>query len=427
MKSNQKIQPVKINDLYLWTENPRDPVDLDSSDYDIIKRAIQDENSKWDLPKLIKEMGSYYDFSEIPTVVKVNEKFVVYDGNRRIAILKYLQNKQLYFNLGGGLFFNDEPKELRELEEISCNVCDKETALTNIERKHINNGSWKELERDYFLHVHRNVEKSLFLRFDEQTGIISKYPEMNKRFVKDEVLTEKNLAEIGIRLNQEKGLVSNYQEQDIKEIIFKIVSLIENKSITTRENRGELKGPLLEKYPDLKDKLDSFDEKKETNILKIVNDDNGSQKSKRKTPITKDNNILFGKTLSLQSGAVNDLYRAISEIYDRNKFNDAVLPIIGMSLRLIIEVAARVYYRNIGENEKASNDQACEDFLKEAKKNMEQSHKNSVTLTGDWISSGHNLKAILDKYAHGNITSKRGDILKNSFIVADILEYHFKK
>ena len=54
---NQKIQNIKVSDLYLWTENPRDPIDTSLSDVDVIKRAIQNNQNKWDLQKLLNRNG----------------------------------------------------------------------------------------------------------------------------------------------------------------------------------------------------------------------------------------------------------------------------------------------------------------------------------------------------------------------------------
>jgi hypothetical protein len=91
----QKIQNIKISELNLWTENPREPIDINSTDFDIISRAVNDQKNKWDLQGLINKMGKFYDFSELPTIVEINKKYIVYDGNRRIAVLKYLQNADL--------------------------------------------------------------------------------------------------------------------------------------------------------------------------------------------------------------------------------------------------------------------------------------------------------------------------------------------
>lgn len=417
--AQQEIQTIKISDLHLWSENPRDPVDASSTDFDIIKRAIADNPLKWSLQKLIEEMGSHYDFSELPTVVSVDGKSIVYDGNRRIAVLKYLQNENLYSSLGGGLFFKLEPKELRELTKIPCNVCDKDTALTNIERKHSTNGSWGVLEREYFRDVHRGHAKSVFLRIDEQTKLITNNPSLNKRFVKDEVLTKKNLNQIGFDVDEERGVVSNYSEKDAKEIFEKIPLLIEDKAVTTRDNRGELKKILIEKYPELKKKLMSFDSSKKNSVLNVQS--NSVQQRMRKTPVSRTSDEIFGRTLILESGKVNDLYRALVDIDVQTKGDDAVLPFVGMALRLLIEIAARVHYKD------NTDDQIAKKFLKDAKSHLSQSDKNHLSLTDDWLSDKTNLNAILQKYAHGTILYTREGILATSRIVADILEHYFKK
>src|ERR1700743_3719139 len=94
--AQQVIQTIKVSDLRLWSENPRDPVDVKSTDQDILKRALEGNYTKWNLQKMLQEMGSYYDLSELPTVVYVEGRPVVYDGNRRVAVLKYVQNENLY-------------------------------------------------------------------------------------------------------------------------------------------------------------------------------------------------------------------------------------------------------------------------------------------------------------------------------------------
>ena len=84
----QEILNIKLEDLVLWTENPRDPITPDSNDQDVANKALQDKDNKWNLSKLVAEMGDFYDFSEIPTVVMEKGKPVVYDGNRRVLLGK---------------------------------------------------------------------------------------------------------------------------------------------------------------------------------------------------------------------------------------------------------------------------------------------------------------------------------------------------
>lgn len=66
----QEILNIKLEDLVLWTENPRDPITPDSNDQDVANKALQDKDNKWNLSKLVAEMGDFYDFSEIPTVIE---------------------------------------------------------------------------------------------------------------------------------------------------------------------------------------------------------------------------------------------------------------------------------------------------------------------------------------------------------------------
>jgi hypothetical protein len=70
----QEVRLIDIKELVLWTENPRDPIDENAADQDIVDRALEDVLNKWSLGKLAKEMGDYYDFSELPTVVYHNKK-----------------------------------------------------------------------------------------------------------------------------------------------------------------------------------------------------------------------------------------------------------------------------------------------------------------------------------------------------------------
>lgn len=428
--NTQKIKKIKVENLNLWTENPRDPVDPNFTDYEIIKKAITDDSKKWNLRKLIQEMGDYYDLSELPTVVKIKGEYVIYDGNRRIAVLKYLQNKELYQSLGGGLFPELEPEELRGLKEIPCNVCDIETALINIERKHINSGSWGPIEREYFLHKHRGQDKSLFLKFEEQTSdSISENSKMNKRFVKEEVLTEKNLNDIGFAVDDNGNLVSNYSDDVAKDVVDGIIFIISKDKISTRKNRGKLKETLLSEKSELKNKIQEFNNKEKKAKLNIETEK--SEKKQRKTNITQINDQIFGKSLTLREGKVNDLYSAIAIIYEQNKKNRKklriILPITGMSLRLILDVAAREYYKNKGE-EKLKEDQVYKSFLKIAKKELKnQEDINYLSLTNDWLSDKFNIDGILAKYAHGNINTSNDDILKMSAVIADILELYFKK
>lgn len=427
--TKQEIKYIKLTDLNLWSENPREPIEGNYSDFEIISNAIDNKNEKWNLQKLILDMGSYYDISELPTVVLSNSKFIVYDGNRRIAILKYLQNEQEYLSKGFQLNYKNAD-DLLNLIEIPCNLCDSKTALNNIERKHINNGTWKSLERDYFLHIHRGNEKSDFLWLDEQTGIISRNKYLNQRFVKEEVLNNENLKKIGFNFEPNKGFTSNYTDEQTKEIFKQIEKVVIEKKISTRNNRGKLLEPLFENEPKLKEFVAPYNKAKKTYRLNSEIEPIQKEIPKtvsKKTPITKENEFIFGGTLELKKGKVNDLYRAIVTIHETHKKDKTVLPIIAMSLRLLLEVAARVHFKNEVDN--SNNDQIYKKFLKKARTEMEmiQETTNLFALTQGWLSKNTDIDGLLGKYAHANIGIIEGDIIKSSEVVGDIIKFYFKK
>ncbi|MDR0950837.1 MAG: hypothetical protein LBM13_04335 [Candidatus Ancillula sp.] len=434
----QERKTFKVADLRLWTENPRDPINKDATDDDVISRAITSSKNKdkaWQLDKLIKQMGDWYDFSELPTVVIDNEIPVVYDGNRRITVLKCLQNEELYKQITGTLTgFANPPQELVNLTEIDCNVCDKQTALQNVWRKHHDSGSWSQLQRDIFRNKYFGESKSNLLVIDEATGIISENDKMNQRFVGEEVVKDKNLNAIGLKIEEDK-LKSNYDEDTTKKLLDNIVSAVSDKKINTRgENRGNLPQALQQVDPEFAKTLSSFNEAKSQVVQfpQPVRSQANKPTTRRFTPTTKQNNIIFGEKLELKQGKVNDIYRGIVEIYGLyNKNQDLksyLLPIVCMSLRLLYEVCAREYYLT---NNFELPQKVLEEFDKLAKKELKELTDNTLlndkSLLSEWLDSNKSFKAILDKYAHGVVTADRDGALRQSRILGIILKKYFGK
>ena len=126
---SQQIKDIKVKDLVLWTENPRDPINSTAKDQDVVSRAINDPQVKWELNKFAKEMGDYYDYSELPIVVYKGGKPIVYDGNRRVVLAKI---KLGYVKSDGlNVILPSVP------ESLPCNVCSEDIALKSIYRKHV--------------------------------------------------------------------------------------------------------------------------------------------------------------------------------------------------------------------------------------------------------------------------------------------------
>ena len=50
---DQEVKYIHVKDLVLWTENPRDPIDENATDQDIVDKALADVSNKWTLDKLV--------------------------------------------------------------------------------------------------------------------------------------------------------------------------------------------------------------------------------------------------------------------------------------------------------------------------------------------------------------------------------------
>ena len=335
-KMEQEVKYINIKDLVLWTENPRDPIDENATDQDIVDRALDDKLSKWTLAKLAKEMGDYYDFSELPTVVYHEKKPVVYDGNRRI-ILGKIKHSLVTAPNGTKIQIPNFP------EEIPCNVCAKKVALTNVYRKHSDTGSWQPLERDIFLYKFMEKEKSSFLILNEATGIISANPHLNQRFVKDEIFKDDILKLMGFTI-QEGRLNSVHSDQEAASILSDISQKIEKKDITTRKNRGkviEVLNPSSQRLIDQNRNNKSHLYKKTFSGSK---DENKKQRQSKRT--SKREWDLFGGKLYLRMGEVSNIYRDIVDLYQfyvekKDELSQTFPGLIRMSLRLLCETAAK--------------------------------------------------------------------------------------
>ncbi len=335
----QKIQNIKIDDLVLWTENPRDLISDKANAQDILNIAMSEPHNKWELKKLVEQMGDTYDFSELPTVVFHERTPIVYDGNRRILLGK-IQKKLIYHELVKNWQLPDFP------DEIPCNVCEKSIALTNIYRKHGESGSWLPLERDIFLNKFMNEEKSTFLLFEEKTKLISRNSHLNKGFVKDEILTSERLKDLGFEIKGDT-IKSRHSANEVDIILNDLSEKIRTKEISTRKNRGKVFDVL---GPDTRKLIDTNKDKQLTEIKMGDANETKVEKTKTNSRLTKRSQnkaeILFSEVLYLNNGVVNDLYRDVKDLYQYYNENSQILSasfsaLIRMSLRLLCETASK--------------------------------------------------------------------------------------
>lgn len=384
---SQKIKEIEIADLVLWTENPRDPIDPNATDQDITDKAWVDEQEKWNLLKLAKEMRSHYDLSELPTVVFHDDKPIVYDGNRRMILAKIKHNCVTLDDF-------DKFKLPAIPKKIPCNVCTKDIAVQNVFRKHGDSGSWSPLDRDLFIHKFMNEPKSTFLKLDEATGLISTNPHLNKVFVKNEIFTNEKLRELGFEF-EEDDLKSKHSNSESLLILNDISSKVYSKVIDTRKNRGKV----LEILDKSNRQLITSNSKNLLTKVSVSSIAPVLQTVKRQAPRTKKKAPeLFDGVLYLKTGQVSDLYRDIFDLYNyyhqkKDNFSQYFPSLIRMSLRLLAEAAASDINMPMGNYIKKNFKKAKEKLDSDSKTTLSTQNINEGSIEQLLHIGAHNYKA----------------------------------
>lgn len=384
---SQEIKDIKVKDLVLWTENPRDPIDKTGKDLQIAEKAVVDQSSKWNLAKLAKQMGSDYDFSELPTVVYHGSKPVVYDGNRRMVLAKL---KLSYIKVPGAerLKIPDIPVE------IPCNVCSEDVALRHVLRKHSESGSWLPLERDIFLYKFMNQAKSPFLVLEDSTKLISSRPFLNQGFVRDEIFAEESLKSMGFVVKDEE-LLSVHNKTEAKKILGDIAQKIERKRINTRTNRRKaitVLEPAVQRLIEINKK-----KKLRPTALHLSGVPTGKAPLRQSRRVGKGEAEIFGGTLYLKPGDVSNLYRDIVDLFrfyiDNKASMSAFFPaIIRMSLRLLAEAAAADKVKPMGDFVKGNFDAAKATLSQNDKTTLANQNVKKETIEQLLHTGAHNYK-----------------------------------
>lgn len=410
---SQEVIYIDVNKLVLWTENPRDPIDPKATDQEVVDNALDDKHSKWTLRKLAKEMGEYYDLSELPTVVYHGKKPVVYDGNRRIILGKI---KHGCVNVEGGekISIPDFPKE------IPCNVCSEDIALQNVLRKHGSSGSWSPLDRDIFLFKFMKQEKSNFLKLEENTGIITANPKMNQGFVKKEIFSPEKLNEIGFGFESDE-LLSKHDNRDTRLILEDIASQVTLQNITTRKARGQIIS-LLDRSN--RDKIENNRNKKFKEVTVNFQSKPLPKKQRTTRRRKKQNPQLFGGPLYLEIGDVSDLYRDILDLYNfyldkKTILSDSFPSLVRMSLRLLCETATK-------DSSKENLDKYVKYYFPLGKKRLDSDSKTTLSTQNVTLS---NMLQLLHTGAHKyHAANNMEQTLAMSLIIGEILKLsHGKK
>ncbi|HAH71437.1 MAG TPA: hypothetical protein DCL74_07125 [Succinivibrionaceae bacterium] len=420
----QDVKKIKVSDLILWSENPRDPISKEADNNAIIKHALEDKNNVWKLREFAKDMGDLYFYSELPTVVYKDNSPIVYDGNRRVILA----------NLSLGFFNGDS--SIRKYpyveQEMPCNVCDENTALQYVLRKHSERGGWKPLDRDFFCYKYLGKKKSVFLIINDLLDdYINLHPDINKVFVKDELLSANKLSKLNIDIDSSGFISCPYTLDELKKIIINLLDQVSNGFINTRSNRGdvytildddikniiELKkdgtresffiGGKGNNYPSSDTRETGYENRVDNQT--DTSSDVENKKQVKKTSFLNYRAKLFGEDLSLIQSPVNNLYRDLQNLYkivskQKEKFSEDVYRIFRVSLRLLVEMASS---DSLAVDHKTSSiDDYVNRYFEKAHKYLSTEEKN--LLSAESINQQSLIK-LLQQGAHGYQAEKSKD------------------
>ncbi|OXN00375.1 hypothetical protein [Bifidobacterium vansinderenii] len=445
----QRVEYIPLDDLVLWTENPRDPLEGAYTNDDVIRRAIDKRNEgQWQLHKLAKEMGDKFDLSELPTVCKIDDgpMYRVYDGNRRV-ILAMLRKRGFSVDGQRQLIPPDFP------DPMPCNVCDKRTALENVERKHKGKGSWKQYERDCFMFRYMGGPKTVLMKLEDLIGAVTEWPILNTGFVEKDVFNKKHLEEMGLLPDEpDFGVPSELLRELVEAIAGKLDNelntrnarnnpasalpkdLIKRLKESQRRHSANKKTDTQEKaHADARshsmpepvaeseeqDGADLFD------LPKVpVQDSTLKENRKARTRQVSSSPVaVFGGPLHLKSGNVNNMYRTLEELWNMYRNEDiqnreAFVPIFRMGLRLLTETAASEHWEHGGLKS------YVDAYAERGKTNLRKRKEGQdlLTFVSNHQVSPDNLLRLLQSGAHAYASTRaEGQTLAMSVLVGEML------
>ena len=157
MNQKWKKQSLAIKDLSLWDENARFPEEyFNKTESELIEYFLGKKEFK--IEDLAREIINEFDLPQLEKIVALefNGKFIVLEGNRRLAVYKLLINPSLANNQEVKKIFEELRKriEIDDNYALEANVTSiKEEGLRYVDRKHNrgnNEVSWGEPERRNF-------------------------------------------------------------------------------------------------------------------------------------------------------------------------------------------------------------------------------------------------------------------------------------
>lgn len=167
---NTELISLPIKDLCLWDENARFPDKyFNSAQNELILFFLSKPDFK--IKPLIEDIVKDIDLHQLEKLVVCNDdgRYVVLEGNRRLAAYKLLLNPEIVADQKLNKYLTEQQKVagIGDSFLLECILTDKETGFRYIDRKHSNNNNevgWQEPERAKYNIIRGSVSESQFIK-----------------------------------------------------------------------------------------------------------------------------------------------------------------------------------------------------------------------------------------------------------------------
>jgi len=404
-----EFKKLRVSAIHLDQENPRfSPVD---NQREALHAMLNEQGDKiYNLACDIVQHG--LDPSKRLIIFKEKNKYIDGDGNRRITTLKILETPNLIQNHKFYAKFKKLSKSIgdKKIDEVECVVFQSRSSIRH----------WLEInhsgELDGRGQISWSSEQKQRFNGAKTIGLLAKEKLRDENLITEDQFDSVNVTTLTRLLSSKPGKIALSIEKKNRNIIFRDLSVL------SRVYKSLIGKSVKEVYhkEDRKKFLSEVLGGKAVFLNKTQ-----SRKTQR---IKGEDRPIFGEILVLKSGLVNNIYRDICEIYEKSKGTGHYIEILGFSMRLILDVAAREYFTK-NSSSGLKKDAIYKEYIKLIKSLVNQKDKNTLSLdkTIKNLIEEENVEALLAKLAHGSVHANMQMVLNLSYIIGSILKIHFTK
>lgn len=401
------FKKLKVSAIHLDQNNPRFPPVTNQRG--ALHAMLNEQGDK--IYNLASDMAQHgLDPSKRLIIFVENGKYIDGDGNRRITVLKILETPDLILGHDSYNKFKELSNNLknRKIDEVECVVFQSRAAIRH----------WLEINHDGEQEGRGQIpwksEQKQRFRGAKTIGLLAKEKLRDEKLISDKQfdlvnvttltrLLESKVGKIALSIEVKNGKVS-FRDLDALQKVYKGLTGQSVKEVYHKEDRERF-------------------------LLRVLGSKVLSGKTRRTKRIKGTDKPIFGEVLVLKPGLVNNIYCDICDIYERSKNTGRFVEILGFSMRLILDVAAREYFSKKKYAKILKQDDVYKEYIKLIKDKVSQKDKTTLSIDSSIknLIEEPNVEALLAKLAHGSVHASMQMVLNLSYIVGPILKIHFSK